>query len=149
MLEQRKECFPMGLLVQPLATVCSEWAANVFEIRREVEECRGPEEEAARHFLPPTQTQSPSERMPVSIFGERLFAVATVRAEADRPRDCFEQRRLAGTVLTNEECDWCRRLGQRKGPQRFHSSTMSPDGSNAPKIPFGAKVCARNNLLPM
>ena len=98
----------MGLLVQRFATVCDEWTADVFEIRREVEECLGPEEEAARHFLPPTQTQSPSERMPVGIFGERLVAVTTLRAEADRPRDCLEQRRFAGTVLANEECDGCR-----------------------------------------
>jgi hypothetical protein len=50
----------VGLLVQRFATVCDEWTADVFEIGREVEECLGPQEEAARHFLPPTQTQSPS-----------------------------------------------------------------------------------------
>src|ERR1700691_2929968 len=125
MLEQGKEGFPVGLLVQRLATICNERTADVFEIRREVEECLGPEEEAARHFLPPTQTQSPPEGMPVSIFGERLVAVAALRAEADRPRDCLEQRRLAGTVLANEERDWCRQLQIQVRKQPRHRERMN------------------------
>ena len=125
MLEQRQECFAVGLLVQRFATVCDEWTANLFEIRREVEECLGPQEETARHFLSPTQTQSPSERVPVGIFGKRLVAVATLRAEADRPGDCLEQRRLASTVLANEECDRCRQLQVQTRKQPRHREWMN------------------------
>src|SRR5271155_5952157 len=124
MLKQRKECFAVGLLVQRFATVCNEWTANVLEIRREVEECLGPEEEAARHLLPPAQTQSSSERIPIGIFGERLIAVAALRAEADRPRDCLEQRRLAGPVLANEECNGCRQLQIQTWKQPWHRERM-------------------------
>src|SRR5580698_2614134 len=110
MLKQRKEGFSVGLLVQRFATVCNEWTADVFEIRREVEEGLGPQEEAARHLLPPAQTQSPSERIPIGFLRERLVAIAALRAESDGPRDGLEQRRLAGTVLAHEECNRCRQF---------------------------------------
>src|SRR5271168_421931 len=124
MLEQRKECLAVGLLVQRFATVCTEWTANLFEIRREVEECLGPQEEAARHFLPPTQTQSPSERIPIGILRERLVAIAALRAEPDGPRDGLEQRRLAGTVLAHEECNRCRQLQIQTRKQPRHREWM-------------------------
>jgi hypothetical protein len=63
--------------------------------------------------------------MPVGIFGEGLVPVATLRTEADRPRDCLEQRRLAGTVLANEERDWCRQPQIQTRKQPRHRERMN------------------------
>jgi hypothetical protein len=114
-----------GIVGATICTVCNEWAADVFEIRREVEKCLGPEEETARHLLPPTQTQRPSERIAIGILRERLVAVPTLRAEPDRPRDGLEQRRFAGTVLADQECSRCRQLQIQTRKQPRHRERMN------------------------
>src|SRR6185369_11958447 len=89
--------------MQRLAAVCEKRAARLLQKRREVEKGLGAQEETVRHALTPAQLQRSTERMTVSAFSVRVVSAATLRVEAQRPRDRFQERGLSRTVLTDEE----------------------------------------------
>jgi len=63
----------------------------------------GAKEQAVRRFLPPRQAQCVPQCMPLGIIDEPMIPASALHAESGTPHERFQQRRLAGAVLSHEE----------------------------------------------